>query len=566
MSRHRGNNDGLGLFDQRGDDYRDEDYEQDYDPRYDRDPRYDDRGGRGGRGNRAARVDPRADRRVDPRADPRAGHRVDPRADPRADRRADPRDYQRDYRDDYQDDYEGDYEGDENYVDYEEYDEDYDSEYDEYDEEYADEYADDDFDHAEDETREIRGGPASERDDRERGKDRKDRRGGKAGRAPRGRAKRKRGRKGKWIALLVAVGLIIGGAAFGVAQVLGFGFYPDYGGSGTNDVIFQVNSGDSVRAIGNELTTDGIVASANAFVKAAKNNSAVGNVQPGYYQMKQQMSGAAAVAQLVKPSSRVGQLEIRSGTMLNDTTSTAGVVTPGILSNIAKASCAMLDGKSTCITAAQFQQTIANTSPAALGVPSWAVPSVEKADPEHRLEGLLPPGLYNIRPGDTAVQDLTDLLGQGSAQLQAAGLLSSGQQSSGFSPYQLLIVASIVERESGTDADMPKIAEVLYNRLAKAMPLGLDSTVDYALNRPMVLTAVADQAKAGAYNTYAKGSGLPPTPISSPSNDAIAAAMAPATGPYLYFVVCQKDHSSCFGTTLQDQDANIRLAQANGAY
>ncbi|HWC82466.1 MAG TPA: endolytic transglycosylase MltG [Pseudonocardiaceae bacterium] len=385
---------------------------------------------------------------------------------------------------------------------------------------------------------------------------------GRGGRAKRGR---KRSRKVVWTILLVLVVLIAAGAYFGVRQVIGLGYYPDFSGAGTTDVVFEVNSGDTLRDVGDNMQQDGIVASANAFVKAAKENDEVSGVQPGFYLVKEHMSGAAAVEKIVAPKTRVGQIGINSGTMLDDTTATNGKVTSGILSKLAQASCATINGRSTCLPATDFQAAIQNTSPAALGVPSWAIPTVTAADPRHKLEGLLVPGVYNIKPGATAVQDLSDMLSQSAAQLQADGLPSTSQQQSGFSPYQLLTIASIVERESGTTADMPKVARVLYNRLAQGQNLQLDSTVDYALDRPMVRTAAADQTKAGAYDTY-HNPGLPPTPISSPSAGAIQAAIAPASGPWLFFVVCQKDGTSCFATTFAEHQQNITLAQQNGAY
>ena len=384
--------------------------------------------------------------------------------------------------------------------------------------------------------------------------------------APRGRTRPRGKKKARWIILLVAVALIIAGAGFGVLQVLGLGYYPDYSGSGTTDVIFEINSGDTVRDMGTNMQQAGIVQSANAFVKAARDNDKVVALQPGYYQLKEQMSGAAAVAALAAPASRVGQVSVKAGMMLNDTTSTTGKVSPGILSKIAAATCAKLNGRSTCLAVSDFQNAIQNTSPAALGVPSWAIPSVTAADAKHKLEGLLLPGVYNIRPGATAAQDLSQMLSQSAAQLQAAGLPSTVQQQTGFSPYQILILASIVERESGIESDMPKIARVLYNRLVQTPNyLGLDSTVDYGLDRPMVRTSPAERPGAGAYDSY-DNPGLPPTPISSPSSVAIQGALEPATGPWLFFVVCQKDGTSCFATTYQDHLKNVTLAQQNGAY
>lgn len=385
-------------------------------------------------------------------------------------------------------------------------------------------------------------------------------------RGPRDHRGRKKKRRGlTWTIVLVAVLLIAGGAYLGIRQVMGFGVYPDYAGDGTTDVVFQVNPGDTARDIGDDMQQEGIVKSSNAFVKAAKNSTEIGNVQPGFYVVKEQMSGQAAVDAIVRPSARVGLLQIQSGQQLDDTTNTSGKVSSGILTHISQATCATLNGKSTCVSVTQLRAAIAGTDPATLGVPSWAIPSVTAADPKHRLEGLIMPGVYNLKPGENAVDTVKRILAQSSAQLQAAGLPSSSQQNSGFTPYQVLTLASIVERESGTNLDMPKIARVFYNRLQQGVDLQSDATVDYGLDRPMIATSPADRPGAGPYNTYANA-GLPPTPVSSPSSAAIQAASQPAAGPWLYFVVCQKDGTSCFATTLAQHNANVAIAHQNGVF
>jgi UPF0755 protein len=385
-------------------------------------------------------------------------------------------------------------------------------------------------------------------------------------RGDRGRRPRKRKRTGlKWGIVAVLVLVIAVGAYLGVKQFSGIGNYPDYAGAGTTDVVFEVNPGDTTSGIGDDMAQAGIVQSAGAFVRASENNSAIASVQPGFYVLKRHMSSAAAVAKITASSSRVGLLEIKSGQQLDDTTSTTHKVTAGILTHISQASCAKLNGKNTCVSVAQLRSAIQDTDPAALGVPDWAIPSVTSADAKHRLEGLIMPGVYNLKPGETAAQTLKRIIAQSSAQLQAAGLPSPSQQKSGFSPYQVLTLASIVEREAGTTADMTKIARVFYNRLQQGMPLQSDATVDYGLDRPMVATSPAERPKSGAYNTYGDA-GLPPTPVSSPSPGAIEAATQPASGPWLYFVVCQKDRSSCFATNLQQHNANVQIAVHNGVF
>ena len=137
-------------------------------------------------------------------------------------------------------------------------------------------------------------------------------------------------------------------------------------------------------------------------------------------------------------------------------------------------------------------------------------------------------------------------------------------QDTGFTPYQVTIMASLIEREA-IGKDFPKVSRVTYNRLAKRMQLQYDSTINYVLDRPTIRTDSADRNKAGPYNTY-KNTGLPPTPISAPSPEAFKAAAGPTKGNWLYFVRCQKDGTSCFATTQAQHDANVTAAQDRGAY
>jgi UPF0755 protein len=380
---------------------------------------------------------------------------------------------------------------------------------------------------------------------------------------------RRRGRKGALVMVMVL--LIAGGVWYGVTQVLGIGNYQDYPGtSGERDVLIQIRSGDSTTAIGDRLQQAGVVASAKAFTKAADDEDKVRGVQPGFYVMRTKVSGQTAVRELIAPGSRRGQLEVRSGWQLADTTAPDSKVTKGIMAKIAEASCADLNGHSTCVSVADLYAAGSTADPAALGVPEWAVPAVRKGDQQRRLEGLISPGLYTVRPGDNATDILKGLLTTSAVRLQSSDLSATGPQSSGYTPYQLLIVASIAEREAGLDADLAKITRVLYNRLAGKLEnhkprLGLDSTVAYGLNRPMIRMAPSERPKSGAYNTYDLD-GLPPTPISSPSPAALKAAQNPADGTWTYFVVCKKDGTSCFANGYPEHQAFVAQAQAAGVW
>jgi len=148
-------------------------------------------------------------------------------------------------------------------------------------------------------------------------------------------------------------------------------------------------------------------------------------------------------------------------------------------------------------------------------------------------------------------------------RLEADGLVS-GARDMGYTPYKVLIVSSLVEKE-GVTADMPKVARVLYNRLGTGQRLQLDSTVNYPLDLQALRTNSEDRAKPGPYNRYAVA-GLPPTPIAAPGKAAVEAALAPAEGPWQYFVRCQPDGASCFAATLDEHNRNVAQAVANGAF
>jgi UPF0755 protein len=378
------------------------------------------------------------------------------------------------------------------------------------------------------------------------------------------RGARRKFRRRRLGVLALAVLLLLGG-------VVGGGYYlfttvntPDFDGQGTGDVIIRVQDGDSTAQIGRALVERGVVASSAAFTEAAAADEARARaIQPGYYQLRSRMSGAAALSLLLDPASRVGQLEIRGGVQLDDTSAPDGTVAPGVLSLISQATCMTVDGTRSCVGVDELRSTMSGTDPAQLGVPAWALEDVGRADPPRRLEGLLVPGRYDVQPGTSAVEVLQGLLATSAARIESTGLVS-GAQSIGTTPYAVLTIASLVEKEAITP-DMPKVARVVYNRLGAGRRLELDSMVNYPLDLQALRTSAADRERPGPYNSYSVA-GLPPTPISAPGREAIAAALAPEPGPWMYFVRCQSDGRSCFAETFEEHDANVAEARANGAF
>jgi len=163
-------------------------------------------------------------------------------------------------------------------------------------------------------------------------------------------------------------------------------------------------------------------------------------------------------------------------------------------------------------------------------------------DPTPTLEGYLFPKTYDFKKGVKAADVIRIMLTQYGTE--TATLDYSYSKSKGLTPHDVLTIASIIEREAQVDKDRPKVASVIYNRLAIGMRLQLDSTVQYALDGKAKLT-LNDLKTDSPYNTYLY-KGLPPGPVCSPGMSAIKAAAQPAKTDYLYYILTHKDGSQSF--------------------
>ena len=370
---------------------------------------------------------------------------------------------------------------------------------------------------------------------------------------------------------------IAGGAAIGVlivvvvgAVFLGsrlwhsfFGGTTDFTGDGVNDVVIQVHDGDTTTAIGQTLQDHNVVATAAAFVDAAQGNEAIAAIQPGFYKLRTEISAANAVQRLADPQNRVGKLTIPEGRQLDDVRDVkTDAVTQGILSLIADASCVDLDGERTCVSADALREVAATASLDALKVPEWAVaPATMMGDDHRRLEGLIAAGTWNIDPSADPQEILSTLI-SASAERYAQGGLLKMAAAMNMSPYQILTVGSLVQRESNPE-DFDKVARVIYNRLAEDRTLEFDSTVNYPLDRVEVATTDNDRAQHNPWNTYVRP-GLPATPICSPGQPALQAAERPADGDWLYFVTVDMEGTTLFTREYDQHLENIEIARRNG--
>ncbi len=194
---------------------------------------------------------------------------------------------------------------------------------------------------------------------------------------------------------------------------------------------------------------------------------------------------------------------------------------------------------------------------------SGAVHSEFSPPGSNNLEGMLGTGNYLVLPGESDVTLLHQMGARFDSDATAAGLSTASAAKLGLTPYEVIISASVVEKEGYYPVNMPKTARVIYNRLANGMPLQMDSTVLYALGQDGGPVTPQDLKIQSPYNTYLN-TGLPPTPICMPSQTALKAAVDPPPGAWLYFVLVQKNGVMAFSDTYAEQLANEQLAKSRG--
>jgi UPF0755 protein len=281
-------------------------------------------------------------------------------------------------------------------------------------------------------------------------------------------------------------------------------------------VTFSVRAGEGSVEIGRNLRDAGVVDSVNRFRDVAEERGLDGSLKPGTYKLVTGMSIDAVLDLLARGP--------RTGTPL---TIPEGWTVAQIAARLA--------------ATRQFTRDEVDK---ALESKDLIVPY--RPEGETSLEGLLFPETYGIEDKDSAESVLQDMLSQLEIVMQRQDL---SEVPRGLNTYQLLIVASMIEREAKIPADRARIAAVIYNRLGIGKPLEIDATVEYAVGHSK-LTA-KDLRNSSPYNTYTH-KGLPPTPIAAPGEAAIQAALKPADGDWIYYVLSGKDGSHAFTRSYQE--------------
>jgi UPF0755 protein len=171
------------------------------------------------------------------------------------------------------------------------------------------------------------------------------------------------------------------------------------------------------------------------------------------------------------------------------------------------------------------------------------------------LEGYLFPATYTFDPGLSAHDILQQLVDRSIKSLDAAGVAPADR-------HRVLTMAALIQKEGGSVDDFYKVSRVFQNRIDQGMLLQSDATVSYGAGSSSISTTGAQRADANnPYNTYVHP-GLPVGPIGAPGDDAIDAALHPADGPWLYFVLVNGETGeTAFSKNLAEHNAAVKVWQ-----
>lgn len=325
----------------------------------------------------------------------------------------------------------------------------------------------------------------------------------------RGAPPKKKRRTGCLVALIIVLALIGGIVGAGVwawntygdkiSDTLGWGDPKDWEpGLASGEVLVTIKDGDTGGPVSTALFEAGVTRTEDVFYDYLVDENIAVTFYPGIYRMQEKMTAEAALAALQDPENKMeNSASVSEG-------ATIASSLPGIASSLGMP--------------VEDLQAAVDLGPAAYGVDAQS------------LEGWLFPAVYTFDPGVTAQGVIQRMVDRTRESLSSAGVPAEDAQ-------RVLTIASIIQRE-GLTADFAKVSRVIQNRLDIDMKLQMDSTAQYgygSLHEGVVSSSAEALADPNPWNTYVN-TGLPVTPIASPSDAAIAAAMHPADGPWLYFV------------------------------
>ena len=327
--------------------------------------------------------------------------------------------------------------------------------------------------------------------------------------AKRGRHHR---RRFPWVAVIMLVCIAV--VVLAVTQI-GRNWLVPANANDTQIVEVEIPEGTPVSTMGDILEEQGLIRSSSAFSLLVRVQGAAANLQAGVHDLSPSMTMPEIVAALQEGAEEAGLLKV---------TVNEGLTVDQIAEVVAD---------STSYSAEDFLNHMSNQEFLAQLVQQYPILTDSYNNPNVRyvLEGYLFPATYDVAQGETLESLVTQMVDKTNEVLSK---YQADIDASSYSLQDIMSIASLVEKEGQTTEDRKLIAGVFYNRLEQGMPIQSDISVLYALGTHKEMVTYDDLEVDSPYNLYTNA-GLPPGPMNSPSEDAIAAALEPTDNDYLYF-------------------------------
>lgn len=327
--------------------------------------------------------------------------------------------------------------------------------------------------------------------------------------AKRGRHHR---RRFPWVAVIMLVCIAV--VVLAVTQI-GRNWLVPANANDIQIVEVEIPEGTPVSTMGDILEEQGLIRSSSAFSLLVRVQGAAANLQAGVHDLSPSMTMPEIVAALQEGAEEAGMLKV---------TVNEGLTVDQIAEVVAD---------STSYSAEDFLNLMSNQEFLAQLVQQYPILTDSYNNPNVRyvLEGYLFPATYDVAQGETLESLVTQMVDKTNEVLSK---YQADIDASSYSLQDIMSIASLVEKEGQTTEDRKLIAGVFYNRLEQGMPIQSDISVLYALGTHKEMVTYDDLEVDSPYNLYTNA-GLPPGPMNSPSEDAIAAALEPTDNDYLYF-------------------------------
>jgi UPF0755 protein len=297
----------------------------------------------------------------------------------------------------------------------------------------------------------------------------------------------------------------------------------------TQEVFVTIEKGSSLREISKELKSRGVINSSDYFILYTKLKGMEKSIKAGKYSLPPQIKLGRLLEEFQKPKEDYVVVTIPEGYTLYQ-----------IASELEE---------NNLVNKSEFLKTAKKIS-------TYDKIVGNKENIYYKLEGYLFPDTYYV-PEDFTEEEIIKMMFERFREKFTDDYEKRAEEL-GLSLNEVMVIASLIEKEAANDEERNTIAGVIYNRIEKGMPLQIDASVIYGITKgkgDINRVSYSDLQVESVYNTY-KYKGLPPGPIASPGQASIEAALYPEQHDYLYYVLGEKGH--VFSKNYNDHLQNIK--------